>query len=451
MFGIILLSCLATYLIPAGQFMTNAAGEIVGTDFEYLGHQTPVSPWDALMLMKTGLNGAATIMFVVMVSGATINVVLETGAMDDLMNWAVYKLKDKGSSLLIALMMILMAYLGGFGGTDALIAVVPIGILFSKKLKLDPIVALGVTTFAALVGFGTGPAQQATTQMLMGVTPYSAFFTRLVIMNFFLAVAIFMVLAYVKKIRKNPEASLMYSEGWRPDAVLEDADESSVLKKVEMSWRKFAVIIIFLLQYLIIALYSLLGGSETFDFMIAVMIVTMILVGIVGGMSADELGQSFARGLASMAFVAFVIGMAKVISLVLGNGNVIHTIVYVLTLPLLALPKSVSSIGLTIIVSIINPLIPSATSKAAILVPIMKPVAEALGLQPNLAVVAYQMGDSFTNLLSPLLGWMVGSCAMANVPFAKWYKWVFPKVLTFIFLACVIVLLLTVTGWSGVI
>lgn len=440
MFGIILLSCLATYLIPAGQFMTNAAGEIVGTDFEYLGHQTPVSPWDALMLMKTGLNGAATIMFVVMVSGATINVVLETGAMDDLMNWAVYKLKDKGSSLLIALMMILMAYLGGFGGTDALIAVVPIGILFSKKLKLDPIVALGVTTFAALVGFGTGPAQQATTQMLMGVTPYSAFFTRLVIMNFFLAVAIFMVLAYVKKIRKNPEASLMYSEGWRPDAVLEDADESSVLKKVEMSWRKFAVIIIFLLQYLIIALYSLLGGSETFDFMIAVMIVTMILVGIVGGMSADELGQSFARGLASMAFVAFVIGMAKVISLVLGNGNVIHTIVYVLTLPLLALPKSVSSIGLTIIVSIINPLIPSATSKAAILVPIMKPVAEALGLQPNLAVVAYQMGDSFTNLLSPLLGWMVGSCAMANVPFAKWYKWVFPKVLTFIFLACVIVL-----------
>lgn len=450
MFGIILLSCLATYLIPAGQFMTNAAGEIVGTDFEYLGHQTPVSPWDALMLMKTGLNGAATIMFVVMVSGATINVVLETGAMDDLMNWAVYKLKDKGSSLLIALMMILMAYLGGFGGTDALIAVVPIGILFSKKLKLDPIVALGVTTFAALVGFGTGPAQQATTQMLMGVIPYSAFFTRLVIMNFFLAVAIFMVLAYVKKIRKNPEASLMYSEGWRPDAVLEDADESAVLKKVEMSWRKFAVIIIFLLQYLIIALYSLLGGSETFDFMIAVMIVTMILVGIVGGMSAEELGQSFARGLASMAFVAFVIGMAKVISLVLGNGNVIHTIVHVLTLPLMALPKSVSSIGLTIIVSIINPLIPSATSKAAILVPIMKPVAEALGLQPNLAVVAYQMGDSFTNLLSPLLGWMVGSCAMANVPFAKWFKWVFPKVLTFIFLACVIVLLLTVTGWSGV-
>lgn len=453
MFGIILLSCLATYLIPAGQFASNETGEIIGTEFHYLGYQTPVSSWDALMKMKSGLVGAATIMFVVMVSGATINVVINTGVLDDLMNWAVYKLKDKGTGLLVALMMILMAYLGGFGGTDALIAVVPIGILFARKLRLDPICALGVTTFASLVGFGTGPAQQATTQMLMGVTPYSAFFTRLLIMNFFLAIAILMVWGYVKKIRKTPEASLMYEAGWRPEQTDIDMDESQILKKVEMNWRKIAVIVIFIGQYLVIALYSLLGGdsSLTFDFMIAVMLCTMILVGVIGGMSAEQLGQNFAKGLASMAFVAFVIGLAKVISLVLGDGNVIHTIVYILTKPLLGLPKSVASIGLTIIVSIINPIIPSATSKAAILVPIMKPVAEALEMQLNLAVVAYQMGDSFTNLLSPLLGWMIGSCVMADVPFAKWFKWVFPKVLLFILLACVIVFVLTATGWTGVI
>ena len=209
----------------------------------------------------------------------------------------------------------------------------------------------------------------------------------------------------------------------------------------------------YILFGVVIALLPLLGGDSnlTFDFMIAVMLCTMVLVGIIGGMSAEQLGQSFAKGLGSMAFVAFVIGLAKVISLVLSDGNIIHTIVYVLTKPLLALPQSLSSIGLTIIVSIINPIIPSATSKAAILVPIMKPVAEALGMQPNLAVVAYQMGDSFTNLLSPLLGWMIGSCVMADVPFSKWFKWVFPKVLLFILLACVIVFLLTAGGWTGTI
>ena len=358
MTGIILLACLATYVIPAGQFATNEAGEIMGTEFHYLGYQTPVSPWDALMSMKTGLTSAATIMFVVMISGATINVVLDTGVMDDMMNWSVAKLKDKGPNLLVIMMMVLMAYLGGFGGTDALIAVVPIGILFAKKLRLDPICALGVTTFAALVGFGTGPAQQATTQMLMGVIPYSAFFTRLIIMNFFLAVAIVMVLRYVKKIRKDPTKSLMYSEGWRPDAAVSAAEESGLIKEVKMTWRKILVLIIFIAQYLIIALFPLLGGDSdlTFDFMIAVMLITMVLVGIIGGMSADQLGNSFSKGLASMAFVAFVIGLAKVISLVLENGNVIHTIVYVLTQPLMALPRSVASVGLTLIVSIINPI-----------------------------------------------------------------------------------------------
>lgn len=451
MTGIIMLACLATYIIPAGTFETNEAGQIVGTNLTYLGYQTPVSPWQALMDIKTGLTGAATIMFVVMISGAAMNVVLDTGVMDDAMNWSVAKLKDKGPNLLIIMMMVLMAYLGGFGGTDALIAVVPIGILFAKKLKLDPICALGVTTFAALVGFGTGPAQQATTQMLMGVIPYSAFFTRLVIMNFFLAVAIVMVLFYVKKIRKDPTKSLMYSEGWRPDAVEGTVDEDGLIKEVYMTWRKIMILLCFVGQYVLIALYPYIGGDsdKTFDFMIAVMLVNMVIVGILGGMNADQLANSFAKGLSSMAFVIFVIGLAKVISVILADGNIIHPIVHFLTGPLMALPRSVSSVGLTLIVSIINPIIPSATSKAAILVPIMKPVAEALGLQPNLAVVAYQMGDSFTNLVSPLLGWMVGSCAMANVPFGKWFKWAFPKVLCFILLACVIVFLLTVTGWTG--
>lgn len=451
MFGIIMIACLATYIIPAGTFELDEAGKIVGTELTYLGYQTPVSPWQAMMDIKTGLNGAATIMFVVMISGAAINVVLDTGVMDDVMNWSVAKLKDKGQNLLVVMMMILMAYLGGFGGTDALIAVVPIGILFAKKLKLDPICALGVTTFAALVGFGTGPAQQATTQMLMDVIPYSAFFTRLVIMNFFLFIAILMVLSYVKKIRKDPTKSLMYSEGWRPDAVGDAEDEAGLIKEVHMTWRKVLILLCFIGQYVLIAMYPYIGGdsNKTFDFMIAVMLTNMVIIGVLGGMNADQLANSFAKGLSSMAFVIFVIGLAKVISVILADGNVIHPIVHFLTEPLMALPRSVSSVGLTLIVSIINPIIPSATSKAAILVPIMKPVSEALGLTPNLAVVAYQMGDSFTNLVSPLLGWMVGSCAMANVPFGKWFKWAFPKVLCFIFLACIIVFLLTVTGWSG--
>ena len=451
MLGLVVLSCLATYIIPAGKFVVDSDGKILADQFEYLGNQTPISIWQGFCLIKDGLVGASTIIFVVMISGANIHIMLETKAIDNFMNWSLHKMKDKNKSILIILLFFLMAYLGGFGGTDALIAVVPIGILFAKKLKLDPIVALGVTTFATLIGFGTGPAQQAPTQMLMGIAPYSSFFTRFAYMNFFTIVGIIMVLNYVKKIQRNPENSLMYGEGWNPNEVKHDIDEDSLIKETHITWKTVLILVVFFAQYLIIVLYPLLGGdnSKLFNVMIAVLTISSLIIGLLGGMSGDELGKQFGAGLATMAFIGFVIGLAKVISLILNDGNVIHTIVYVLTKPLRFLPESVTNIGIAIVVSILNPLIPSATSKAAILVPIIQPVAETLKLNLNIVIVAFQLGDGFTNLISPLLGWMVGSCVMAEVPFSKWVKWVFPKVIIFMLLSFVLIYILTVTGWTG--
>ena len=453
MLGLVVLSCLATYIIPAGKFVVDSDGKILADQFEYLGNQTPISIWQGFCSIKDGLVGASTIIFVVMISGANIHIMLETKAIDNFMNWSLHKMKDKNKSILIILLFFLMAYLGGFGGTDALIAVVPIGILFAKKLKLDPIVALGVTTFATLIGFGTGPAQQAPTQMLMGIAPYSSFFTRFAYMNFFTIVGIMMVLNYVKKIQRNPENSLMYGEGWNPNEVKnnDNIDEDELIKETHISWKIILILIIFFTQYLIIVLYPLLGGdsSKLFNVMIAVLTISSLIIGLLGEMSGDELGKQFGVGLASMAFIGFVIGLAKVISIILNDGNVIHTIVYVLTKPLRFLPESVTNIGIAIVVAILNPLIPSATSKAAILVPIIQPVAETLKLNLNIVIVAFQLGDGFTNLISPLLGWMVGSCVMAEVPFSKWVKWVFPKVIIFMLLSSILIFILTITGWTG--
>ena len=69
--------------------------------------------------------------------------------------YSLYKMQGKGDILLISVMFFLMGYLGAFGGSDALIAIIPIGILFANKLKLDPIVGLGVSLFATQIGFGT--------------------------------------------------------------------------------------------------------------------------------------------------------------------------------------------------------------------------------------------------------------------------------------------------------
>lgn len=444
--GLLLLVSLLTYIIPAGNFAVDENGNILSDQFFYLGHQTPVSPWQTMMLVLEGLSSSGSVIWVVLCSGATTAIMLATGAIDNLLNWATYKLRNKSDSILISILFILMVYLGGFGGTDGLIAMVPIGVIFAKKLKLDPICAIGVTSFATLMGFGTGPTRQAVMQMLMGVKVYGAFFTMFLSMNFFMVLSLFFLLRYVKKIRKDPEKSLMYSEGWRPDVSIGDA-ENGAIKETTLSMRSVTILAIYICQYLLIITYSFMGGTKLYPFIVAVNLSAAILIGLIGKFSFNKIGEEYSKGVASVAFIGFAIGMAKVVSLVLTNGNILHTIVYTLTLPLMNLPRSVASIGMTAVIAVVNIVIPSATSKAAIFAPILRPMADALNMAPELAVQAFQYGDGFVNLVSPFIGWTVGSCVMAEVPFTKWVKWALPKVLLFLALSFGIMVLLTESNW----
>ncbi len=447
---LVVVSCL-TYIIPAGQFGHDPqTGALLADEFTYLGEQHPVSIWRMFMLMLKGLMDSGLVIWVVLTSGAMTAVIMVTGAFDEFLNWAIYKLKDKSENILICIMFILMTYLGGFGGTDALIAVVPIGVMFTKKLKLDPICAIGMSTYATLLGFGTGPVKQATTQMLMEVDIYGAFFTMFISMNFFMVIGLLFLLSYIKKIKKDPTKSLMYSEGWRPDTT-QTSTNLDEPKEVNLSWRTIAILSVYFGQYLVLVLYPFIAGSsaQLFDLMIATSVLTAIIGGFIGKLSFNQIGEEFSKGLGGLAFIGFVIGLAKVISLVLTEGMILDTIVYALTRPLMDLSQSVASIGVTAVVSVLNLLVPSAISKAAMLTPILKPVGEALSLSPELTVQAFQYGDGFTNMFSPFLGWTVGSCVIAGVPFFKWFRWVFPKVLCFITISFIVMFFLTEIGWTA--
>ncbi|MDR1836009.1 MAG: TIGR00366 family protein [Fusobacteriaceae bacterium] len=452
MIGLLLVACLLTYIVPAGKFAVGADGKILGDQFSYIGKQSPVPPWRMFMMMLDGVVGSGSIIWVVLVAGAMTSVVMATGAIDEILNWSIYKLKDRSENILISIMFILMVYMGSFGGSDALIAVVPIGVIFTKKLKLDPICAIGVTSYATLIGFGTGPTKQFITQMMMGVPVYAAFFTMFISMNFYMILGLILLLRYVKKIRKDPRNSLMWSEGWDPDKLEVSAEDEEALKKgTKLSGRTIAILILYLGQYALMVAYSFIGGDpkKLLNFLMAINMFVAIACGFIGGFSFDRIGNEFIKGLKGIVFVGFVIGLARVMTQVMTEGQIIHTIVYVLTKPIMNLSRSISTVGMTAVISIINIMIPSASSKQAILIPIIRPITETLNMDKNLAVQAFQYGDGFTNIVSPFLGWTVGSCAMAGVPFPKWFKWALPKVILFILISFVIIFVLTEIGWKA--
>jgi aminobenzoyl-glutamate transport protein len=69
----------------------------------------------------------------------------------------------------------------------------------------------------------------------------------------------------------------------------------------------------------------------------------------------------------------------------------------------LALPGQVTIIGIILLSGMVNLLIGSASAKWALLAPIFVPMLMALGISPELTQAAYRVGDSTTNIITPLM------------------------------------------------
>lgn len=69
----------------------------------------------------------------------------------------------------------------------------------------------------------------------------------------------------------------------------------------------------------------------------------------------------------------------------------------------LSLPGAVTIVGITVLVASVNLLIGSASAKWALLAPIFVPMLMQLGIAPELTQAAYRVGDSTTNIITPLM------------------------------------------------
>lgn len=436
--GLMVVMCVLTYILPAGEFVEGANGIKVYTQIE----RTPVNLWQGLLYIYEGIANSSTILALLLAIGGCVEIVLGTKALDHLIDFCLYKLQDKGSTVLLPVMFLLMALLGGFGGSDALIAVIPIGVLFAKKLRLDPIVGCAVSFLGTMVGFSTSPTGIFLAQSLMGVPVYSGFGTRLLNLLLCAAIGATYLTIYAKRVEKDPTKSAMGDLAWQADL-----GDVVALEEKKLDPRDLIITILFFGQFpLAIALN--LGMGLGMGTMPAVMIPVAILSGFISGMKSQEIGNTFAKGVAGMGFICFIIGLAGAISLIMRNGHILDTIAHYASLPLQNLSAGFAAIGISMVVTLLNFFIPSASAKAAALVPIVKPMAENLGISLQVATQAFQIGDGFCNMISPFLGWTMGGLAIAKVPYQKWVKWVLPLLVILLLTEYVVLVVLSNMGWT---
>jgi uncharacterized ion transporter superfamily protein YfcC len=151
-----------------------------------------------------------------------------------------------------------------------------------------------------------------------------------------------------------------------------------------------------------------------------------LVIAAIARLSPDRTATEFGNGASELTLTALLIGVARAIQVVLDEGGVVDTIVHGISLPLQALPGAASAVGMFFVQSLANLFIPSGSGQAFVTMPIMAPLADLVGVSRQVAVLAYQFGDGFTNILVPTNPVLVGILAMAAIPYDRWLRFVLP-------------------------
>jgi len=440
---VILISCLLTYIAPTGVYEMDANNQAIAGSY-HLVERKPISPWKALLMVKRGIESASSIISLMLVAGGAISCIIETGAFTDILNYGVYKLQDKSVTVLVPAIVVMMSLLGAFAGGDSMIAFVTVGIVICKKLRLDRIVAMSMFYLGYLLGQGASFTSNMIIifQQLCDVQPLSGMTVRALTLVIFTIVHAVYLTRYAMKISKDPNKSFV-------GGVLEPDSDMQEIESASFPMRGIIVALVMFGVYVFYALAAQAWGWGQ-EYLAAIIILNAIFSYIiVYGKKANEMGKTFFKGAQNMGGICLVMGLARVVGFVLSEGNVIHTISAAVASLLGDSGLAMAGIGIFLFTLFFNLFIPSGTSKAAIMMPVLTPIGDVCGLTRQVVAFAYQMGDSLTNTLTPMSGPLTGSLGLADVDYVQWIKYSAPLMGILASIAGVMIAILSSISWVG--
>jgi uncharacterized ion transporter superfamily protein YfcC len=165
-----------------------------------------------------------------------------------------------------------------------------------------------------------------------------------------------------------------------------------------------------------------------------------ILSGFANGLKIDNLIDQFMIGAKDMLSPAIVVGLSGGIIWILQEGKMIDPILHGLASMLDDAGKMISIGAMYVIQTAINIIIPSASAKAALTMPIMAPFSDVIGISRQATVMAFQFGDGFTNMITTTSGVLIGALGIARIPYEIWIKWFTKIIILFIIIGLLLLI-----------
>jgi len=418
-----------SYFVPRGSFERDENGVIITGTFTQEGVKG-IELWRVVSapLRVFASEDSTTIIVIsvfLLVMSGIFNLLEKTGGVKIFIAGIMKRLHDKGGPVVCLTVLIFMLFGSLFGMFEELVTLLPIIVVFMLSMNMDTMTGLGSCLMAACFGFSTAitnPFSVGLAAQYAGISTSEGAWLRVVFFAITYGVVCTFLMLYLKKIERDPKLSLTYES----DLIKKEKLERSHSVPSEDYRRIFRVYSVFFsIQVVVLILIASVRAISSLA--IPILAVSFLSSGIVAGYIVKKSFRSvfgyILQGAVSMLPAVVMIALASSVKLVMTESGIIDTIMNEVLKLLDGKSKFFAVILCYFLILFLQLFIGSASAKIVLVMPIVMPIALALGISPTIIILTYCMADGFTDVLLPTNPVLLIGLSMADVSYGKWVKW----------------------------
>lgn len=449
LFGLMVVALVGTWIIPQGAFQTEPGPSgrplVVPGTFEILPERTFLTPWDLFRAVPRAFGAAQDIIFFLFIIGGVLAVIRSTGTVDALLGRLLDRFGTRPAALIFAVIFVFALTSSAVGASGEYIPFVLILVALCRAMRMDAMTAVGMIVAGYGIGYGMASFNQYTVvvaQGIAGVPTYSWAGVKLILLVPFVLIGVHHVWSYARKVQEDPERSLV-----------KDVEVPGLDAHPSTYPRMTAVHVLVLVGFLTalgVAIWGIRFHGWYLVELGACFLMLALFTAAVGRLAPSDVARRFVRGAGDLTETALLVGIARGIALVMEDGQILHTIVHALSVPLSTVGPELAAVGMLAMQSVLNLFVPSGSGQAFVTMPLMAPLGDLVGVSRQVSVLAFQFGDGFTNMVVPTNAVLMGILGMAGIPYDRWFRFCFPLLLKlWVAAAAVLVAAVLVVGGSG--
>lgn len=438
-----------TWIVPAGKFEridkeipgVGKRSLVVRDSFQALPSEqsTPQSPWAWLQAPIRAFSdpehSAAEIVGFILLVGGAFGVLHKTGAILAAIAWLAARAGPQSRFVMIPLLMFAFS-LGGalFGMAEETIPFILVTVPLAVALGFDTLTGIAIPFFGSQLGFSTAFANPFTLGIAKGIAeqPIGEGYTyRVWLWGLTTALGAALVVWHASRVASNPARSLTpkLDDYWRAQVPAADGQHA-------LTERHVVVLALFLAAMVMLGWGSVEMGWYITE--LAALFLGMALVcGLAGGLRLRDTANAFVDGAKDLCGAAVLVAFSRAVLIIAEDGQIIDTVLNAAASSMSGFSPIAATEVMLVFQSGMNFFVPSGSGQAALVMPVMTPLADLLHVHRENAILAYQFGDGFTNLIVPTNAVLMGVLSVARMEYSTWFRWIWKVQLGLLLLAAI--------------